>query len=169
MSRHPYLQVRGEVGVGVPRLVLRQEALLRRQRQAVMAPGGLPLWTGPAEPASARERHRRRPHPLHAPPCTAPPPEACRPGRQRLPGRRRRHPHPRQEPPAGKGTASRELDADQRARNLLLGGLPCQGERGFALLTRRWAAIRHITASPAEPPETTQRRPRPDPVGNANT
>jgi hypothetical protein len=34
-----------------------------------------------------------------------------------------------------KGTATRELDENQRTRNLLLRGLRCQGERGFALLT----------------------------------
>jgi hypothetical protein len=31
----------------------------------------------------------------------------------------------------------------------LLRGLRCQGERGFALLTRRWAALQRITASPS--------------------
>jgi len=44
--------------------------------------------------------------------------------------------------------ALNELDDNQRTRNLLLRGLRCPGERGFALLTRRWAAFQHITASP---------------------
>jgi hypothetical protein len=55
-------------------------------------------------------------------------------------------------PSRKKGTALKELDDNQVTRNLLLRGLRCQGERGFALLTRRWAALQHITASPAAPP-----------------
>jgi hypothetical protein len=39
-------------------------------------------------------------------------------------------------------------DIDRRACNALLRGLRCLGERGFALLTGRWRALRHITASP---------------------
>jgi hypothetical protein len=30
----------------------------------------------------------------------------------------------------------------------MLRGLRCLGERGFALLTGRWRALRHITTSP---------------------
>ncbi|GII95562.1 transposase family protein [Sinosporangium siamense] len=41
-----------------------------------------------------------------------------------------------------------ELDVDIRARNVLLRGLRCLGERGFALLDRRWRALRHISLSP---------------------
>lgn len=40
------------------------------------------------------------------------------------------------------------LDIDNRSYNALLRGLRCLGERGFALLTGRWRALRHITASP---------------------
>jgi DDE superfamily endonuclease len=40
------------------------------------------------------------------------------------------------------------LDTDNRAYNALLRGLRCLGERGFALLTGRWRALRHITTSP---------------------
>ena len=50
----------------------------------------------------------------------------------------------------------RELDDNQRTQNLLLRGLRCQGERGFALLTRRWAALQHITASPSRITEITR-------------
>lgn len=42
------------------------------------------------------------------------------------------------------------LDRDNRTYNALLRGLRCQGERGFALLTGRWRALRHITASPSK-------------------
>ena len=55
-----------------------------------------------------------------------------------------------------KGTAPRELDENQRTRNLLLRGLRCQGERGFALLSRRWAALQHITASPGRTTQITR-------------
>ncbi|MBR7835505.1 transposase [Actinospica durhamensis] len=40
------------------------------------------------------------------------------------------------------------LHADQRTYNKLLRGLRCLGERGFALLTERWKALEHVTASP---------------------
>lgn len=40
------------------------------------------------------------------------------------------------------------LDVDTRTYNALLRGLRCLGERGFALLTGRWRALRHITTSP---------------------
>ena len=42
------------------------------------------------------------------------------------------------------------LDVDTRARNALLRGLRCLGERGFALLTGRWRTLRHLTASPSK-------------------
>jgi hypothetical protein len=41
------------------------------------------------------------------------------------------------------------LDTDTRTYNALLRGLRCLGERGFAVLTGRWRALHHITASPA--------------------
>jgi hypothetical protein len=40
------------------------------------------------------------------------------------------------------------LDIDTRTYNALLRGLRAQGERGFALLKTRWAALRHVTACP---------------------
>jgi hypothetical protein len=40
------------------------------------------------------------------------------------------------------------LDVDTRTYNALLRSLRCLGERGFALLTGRWRALRHVTASP---------------------
>ncbi|WP_246024062.1 transposase family protein [Nocardia yunnanensis] len=42
----------------------------------------------------------------------------------------------------------RDLDIDTRTRNALLRGLRCLAERGFALLTGRWRALRHFTTSP---------------------
>jgi len=43
-----------------------------------------------------------------------------------------------------------ELDIDTRTYNALLRGLRCLGERGFAILTGRWRALRHFTISPRE-------------------
>jgi hypothetical protein len=40
------------------------------------------------------------------------------------------------------------LAPDNQAYNLLLRSIRCLGERGFALLTGRWRALRRITASP---------------------
>jgi hypothetical protein len=54
--------------------------------------------------------------------------------------------------PAG----NQELDIDIRTRNALLRGLRCRGERGFALLTQRWAALQHITADPDRTTEITR-------------
>ena len=40
------------------------------------------------------------------------------------------------------------LAPDNQAYNTLLRSVRCRGERGFALLTGRWRALRRITASP---------------------
>ena len=45
---------------------------------------------------------------------------------------------------------NQRLDPDTKTRNSLLRGLRSQGERGFALLTQRWATLQRITASPRE-------------------
>jgi hypothetical protein len=50
--------------------------------------------------------------------------------------------------PAKQPTDGHELDVDTRTYNALLRGLRCLGERGFALLTGRWRALRHTTTSP---------------------
>ena len=42
------------------------------------------------------------------------------------------------------------LDVDNRTYNALLRSLRCLGERGFAVLTGRWRALHHITASPSK-------------------
>jgi hypothetical protein len=54
--------------------------------------------------------------------------------------------------PAG----NQELDIGHQARNALLRDLRCRGERGFALLTQRWAALQHITADPGRITEITR-------------
>jgi DDE superfamily endonuclease len=116
--------------------------------QAVMAPGGLPLWTGPAQPGSVPDTGAAR---------TAVLPFLYRAAARGLPaladggyqGAGIGVCTPAKNPKPKRGTAPREPDENQRTRNLLLRGLRCRGERGFALLARRWAALQHVTASPS--------------------
>ena len=123
--------------------------------QAVMRPDGLPLWTGPAEPASVPDTGAARTTAL---------PFLYRAAALGLPaladagyqGAGIGVCTPVKQPRQKKGTAKREPGASQRTRNLLLRGLRCQGERGFALLSRRWAALQHITASPGRTTEITR-------------
>lgn len=123
--------------------------------QAVMSPGGLPLWAGPAEPGSVSDIDAARTTAL---------PFLYRAAALGLPcladggyqGAGIGVHTPVKSPKAKKGTAPRELDENQRTRNLLLRGLRCQGERGFALLARRWAALQHVTASPGRTTEITR-------------
>jgi hypothetical protein len=49
-----------------------------------------------------------------------------------------------------------EPHVDTRTGTALLRDLRCRGERGFALLTQRWAALQHITASPSRATEITR-------------
>ena len=123
--------------------------------QAVMLPGGLPLWTSPAEPGSVPDIDAAR---------TAVLPFLYRAAARGLPcladagyqGAGIGIHTPAKNPLQKKGIPPRELDDNQRTRNLLLRGLRCQGERGFALLTRRWAALQHITASPSRTTQITR-------------
>jgi hypothetical protein len=110
--------------------------------QAVMLPGGLPIWAGPAEPGHVHDITAARAHAL---------PALYRAAALGMPtladggyeG-------------AGIGICvpvknpggNQRLDPDTKTRNSLLHGLRSQGERGFALLTQRWAALQRITASP---------------------
>ncbi len=41
-----------------------------------------------------------------------------------------------------------ELDVNTKTRNTLLRSLRYQGERGFALMSQRWGALRHVSLSP---------------------
>lgn len=58
--------------------------------------------------------------------------------------------------PVKKPAGNQELDLGARTRNALLRELRCRGERGFALLTLRWAALQHITADPDRITEITR-------------
>ncbi len=50
---------------------------------------------------------------------------------------------------ANTGGGTLTLTLNQKAYNQLQRGLRAPGERGFALLTRRWTALKHITISPS--------------------
>ena len=43
-----------------------------------------------------------------------------------------------------------DLDVNAKTRNILLRGTRYQGERGFALLKERWAALRDVTVDPGQ-------------------
>ena len=123
--------------------------------QAVMRPDGLPLWAGPAAPGSAHDLTAARACAL---------PFLYRAAARGLPcladsgyqGAGIGIKTPAKNPKQKKGTAPKELDDNQRTRNLLLRGLRAPGERGFALLARRWAALQHVTASPGRTTEITR-------------
>ena len=112
--------------------------------QAVMLPSGLPAWTGPAEPGHVHDIAAAREHAL---------PLLYRAAASGMPtmadggyegagiGI-----HVPVKSPGG----SQELAPGNQARNSLLRGLRFQGERGFALLTQRWALLQHTTASPRQ-------------------
>jgi len=112
--------------------------------QAVIRPDGLPLWASPAEPGHVHDITAARRHALPAlyraaalgmPTLADSGYEGAGIGI-----------HVPVKAPAG----NQELDIDTRTRNSLLRGLRFQGERGFALLTQRWAILQHTTASPRQ-------------------
>ena len=115
--------------------------------QAVMLPGGLPLWIGPAEPGSVHDITAAR---LHALPALY---RAAALGMPCLADSGYEGAGIGVLTPVKKPAGNQELDIGTRTRNALLRDLRCRGERGFALLTQRWAALQHITA---DPDRTTQ-------------
>lgn len=118
--------------------------------QAVTRPDGLPLWAAPVEPGSVHDITAARSHALPAlyraaalgMPCLADS------GYQ---GAGIGILIPVKDPPG-----NQEPDSGTRTRNALLRDLRCRAERGFALLTQRWAALQHITASPSRITEITR-------------
>jgi hypothetical protein len=112
--------------------------------QAIIRPDGLPLRASPAEPGHVHDITAARVHAL---------PALYRAAALRMPtladsgyegagiGI-----HVPVKSPGG----SQEIAPGNQARNSLLRGLRFQGERGFALLTQRWALLQHTTASPRQ-------------------
>jgi hypothetical protein len=118
--------------------------------QAVMLPGGLPLWTSPAEPGSVHDITAAR---VHALPALY---RAAALGMPTLADNGYDGAGIGVLTPVKKPSGNQELDIDTRTRNALLRDLRCRGERGFALLTQRWAALQHITADPDRTTEITR-------------
>jgi hypothetical protein len=110
----------------------------------VLAPDGFPLWVSDVEPGSVHDLTAARRHALpalyHA--AAAGLPVLADPGSE---GAGIGIHIPVRQPASG-----RELDIGTRTYNALQRSLRCLGERGFALLTGRWRALQHITASPGK-------------------
>jgi DDE superfamily endonuclease len=112
--------------------------------QAVLAPGGFPLWVSDVEPGSVHDLTAARIHALPALYRAAATglPALADPGYD---GAGIGIHIPIKQPANG-----RELDINARTRNAIQRSLRCLGERGFALLTQRWRTLQHITASPSK-------------------
>ena len=111
--------------------------------QAVSAPDGFPLWISDVEPGSVHDITAARVHALGAlyQAATGGLPTLADPGYD---GAGLGIHTPVKQPAGGAS-----LDINNRTRNALQRSLRCLGERGFALLTQRWQALQHVTASPS--------------------
>lgn len=109
--------------------------------QGLIAPSGIPLWLSGVLPGSTHDITAAREQVLPAarsylkrlPVLAGSGYEGAGPG-VLVPVKKPRKGEP------GTGTIT---------RNILLRGLRCQGERGFALLKERWRALGRVTADPA--------------------
>jgi len=110
--------------------------------QAVMLPGGLPIWTSQAEPGHVHDITAARAHalPLLYRAAAAGMPALADSGYE---GAGIGICVPVKNPPG-----NQRLDPGTKTRNALLRGLRSQGERGFALLSQRWTTLQRITVSP---------------------
>jgi hypothetical protein len=118
--------------------------------QAVMRADGLPLWAGPAEPGSVHDITAAR---WHALPALY---RAAALGMPTLADLGYEGAGTGILTPVKRPSGNQEPDTGTRTRNALLRDLRCRGERGFALLTQRWAALQHITADPGRTTEITR-------------
>jgi DDE superfamily endonuclease len=137
--REPVLSVKGEV---IDAWYSGKARAHGGNVQAVLAPDGFPLWVSEAEPGSVHDITAARAHALPALYRAAARglPALADPGYE---GAGIGIHIPVKQPPGG-----RDLDINTRTRNALQRSLRCLGERGFALLTGRWRALQHVTASP---------------------
>jgi hypothetical protein len=111
--------------------------------QALSAPNGFPLWVSVVEPGSVHDLTAAREHVLGALYWAA-----SQLGLPTLADGGYDGAGVGVHTPVKQPGGDQVLDVDNRAYNALLRGLRCLGERGFAVLTGRWRALRHITASP---------------------
>jgi hypothetical protein len=110
---------------------------------ALSAPTGFPLWVSDVEPGSVHDLTAAREHVLGALYWAASQLDLPTLADGGYAGAGIGVHTPVKQPAGGQ-----VLDVDNRAYNILLRGLRCLGERGFALLTGRWRTLRHITTSP---------------------
>lgn len=111
--------------------------------QALSAPNGFPLWVSDVEPGSVHDLTAARKHVLGALYWAASQLDLPTLADGGYDGAGIGVSTPVKQP-----TGEQVLDVDTRCYNALLRGLRCLGERGFAVLTGRWRALRHITVSP---------------------
>ncbi|WP_369811067.1 transposase family protein [Quadrisphaera sp. DSM 44207] len=113
--------------------------------QVITDSRGFPIWISPVSPGATHDLAAARTHALGA----LYPHAALRPGRlavladagYRGAGIGIHTPFHR---PAG----NQDLDPDNRAHNQLITALRAPAERAHALLTERWAALRHVSLDP---------------------
>jgi len=111
--------------------------------QALLAPDGFPLWVSDVEPGSVHDLTAAREHVLGALYWAYSQLDLSTLADNGYDGAGIGVFTPVKQPADGQ-----VLDPDTRTCNALLRGLRCLGERGFALLTGRWRALRHFTTSP---------------------
>jgi hypothetical protein len=112
--------------------------------QAIMRPDGLPLWASEAEPGHVHDITAAR---VHALPALY---RAAALGMPTLADSGYEGAGIGIHVPVKNPGGNQDLAPGSRTRNALLRGLRFQGERGFALLTQRWTALQHTTASPRQ-------------------
>ena len=125
-------------------MVLRQAPPARRQRPGRHPPRRPPALGSQAEPGHVHDITAAR---VHALPALY---RAAAPGMPTLADSGYEGAGTGIHVPVKSPGGSQELAPDNQARNSLLRGLRSQGERGFALLTHRWASLQHATASPRQ-------------------
>ena len=130
--------------------------------QAVIRPDGLPLWASQAEPGHVHDITAAR---VHALPALY---RAAALGMPTLADSGYEGAGIGIHVPVKNPGGSQELAPDNQARNSLLRGLRFQAERGFALLTQRWALLQHTTASPRQLTQIV-RAPSSSPNSSTNT
>jgi len=111
--------------------------------QALPAPNGFPLWVSDVEPGSTHDLTAAREHVLGALYRAYSQLDLPTLADNGYDGAGIGVFTPVRQP-----TDDQVLDVDTRTHNALSRGLRCLGERGFALLTGRWRALRHFTTSP---------------------
>jgi hypothetical protein len=111
--------------------------------QALSSPRGIPLWVSEVEPGSVHDLTAAQKHILGALYWAAAHLDLPTLADSGYEGSGAGIHTPVKQP-----TDGRALDLDNRTRNSLLRGMRCLGERGFAVLTGRWRALQHFTASP---------------------